>query len=378
MRYTPFDLVQWQSRYEPTVDYTLADSSCRPVELHDFLDESQVARLVAGPQHYPEVRGTPELRRLVAGWQGCRPEEVIVTVGAAEANSILAGALIGPGDHVVLMEPGYRQVWGLAHNAGAKISVVGLDERNGWRLDVAALESAVRPDTRVIAVTNPNNPAGSVLTAQEMAAVVAVAERNGAWLMVDEVHRGTELDTDEVTATFWGHYDRLVCVGSLSKAFALPGLRVGWIVATGDLLDELWRRHEYATVSTGLLAMRIAEAALTTPYRDRLLDRNRGLMRAGRSLLLRWAEAHPDLVSIVAPTATALGFLRYRGEATSLEVAHALRRLGGVLVAPGAHFGAEGHLRVIHSLDPEYVSAALDRVASVLTEGVEAGDPPTR
>ncbi|MET8525545.1 aminotransferase class I/II-fold pyridoxal phosphate-dependent enzyme [Micromonospora sp. NPDC005172] len=371
MSFEPFALVEWQSRYEPSAEYTLADSSCQPVRLREFVTWADADRLLDGRQHYPSVRGTPALRELIADWQGCRPEEVLVTVGAAEANTLIMDALVGPDDHVVLMEPGYRQVWGLARNTGAKIDTCALDEERGWRIDLAALESLVRPDTRAIVVTNPNNPTGSVLSAPERAALVAVAARNGAWLVVDEVHRGTELDLDTVTPTLWGGYDRVICVGSLSKAFALPGLRVGWIVAPAEFLTRVWRRHEYLTVSTGMLAMQVAELALADPTRDRLLDRNRRLMRAGRSLLVDWVEAHQELVSIVPPTATALGFVRYRAPVTSLALATALRVRGGVLVGAGAHFGWEGHFRVIHSLDPGYVSAALDRVATVLAEGVE-------
>lgn len=125
------------------------------------------------------------------------------------------------------------------------------------------------PCTRLVAVTNPNNPVGTILTEAEMDAVVAAADRVGAWLLADEVYRGTERLTDVVTPSFWGRYDRLVCVGSLSKAFGLPGLRLGWIVAPPGTVEEACRRHEYATISTGLLSMHLAEIALRPEARDR-------------------------------------------------------------------------------------------------------------
>jgi len=379
MKFEPFALVEWQSRYEPTVDYSLADSSCRPVALQEFVGETDLARLLTTHQHYPSVSGTPALREVIADWQGCRPSEVLVTVGAAEANLLVIDALVEAGDHVVVMEPGYRQIWGCARNAGAKIDSFPLDAERGWRPDLAALERMVRSDTALIAITNPNNPTGSLLTEEEMARIIAIAERNGTWLLVDEVHRGTELDTDEVTPTFWGRYERTVCVGSLSKAYALPGLRVGWIVAPPQLLPQLWRRHEYATVATSMLSMQLAELALSSACRDRLLARNRQLMRAGRDLLLRWVDAHSDVVSIVRPQATALGFVRYHLPTDSLAVADVLRTRGGVLVGAGAHFGWEGHIRVIHALDSGYVTTALERVAAVLTECARtpASDPAT-
>jgi aspartate/methionine/tyrosine aminotransferase len=157
-----------------------------------------------------------------------------------------------------------------------------------------------------------------------------------------------------------------VCVGSLSKAFGLPGLRVGWLVAPPALLQAAWRRHEYATIATSKLSMHLAELALAPPARDRLLSRNRALVRAGYDRLAAWIDGTDGLLSIVPPAATALGFVRYALDAPSLEVAHALRTEADVLVAPGAHFGVERHLRITHGLEPAYLDAALERIAAVL------------
>ena len=160
-----------------------------------------------------------------------------------------------------------------------------------------------------------------------------------------------------------------MCVGSLSKAFGLPGLRVGWLVAPPALLQAAWRRHEYATIATSKLSMHLAELALAPPARDRLLSRNRALVRAGYDRLAAWIDGTDGLLSIVPPAATALGFVRYALDAPSLEVAHALRTEADVLVAPGAHFGVERHLRITHGLEPAYLDAALERIAAVLRPG---------
>lgn len=368
MPFTPFELEEWQSRYEHTVAHNLADSGCHPVALSELLgdDPEAVDRLLATSLHYPPVGGTDALRALIAAWHGATADNVLVTVGAAEANSITVAGLVDPGDHVVVMEPGYRQVRGLALNAGAEVDTFPLDPGHRWRPDLDALNRVVRPGTKLIAVTNPNNPVGAILTPSEVEAIVAAAERVGAWILADEVYRGTERLTEEVTPSFWGRYDKLVCVGGLSKAFGLPGLRLGWLVAPPWLREAAWRRHEYATIAAASLSMHLAEIALRPATIDLLLTRNRSLIRDDYTRLQRWIDRSEGLLSIVPPHATALGFVRYHLPRPSIEVAHAIREHGDVLVGAGAHFGVEHHLRITHGLELGYVDAALSSITRVI------------
>jgi aspartate/methionine/tyrosine aminotransferase len=370
MSFVSFALEEWQSRFEQTVSYNLADSGCHPVGLSELLDDDPeaVRQLLAIDLHYPPVGGTDILRSLIALWHGADASNVLVTVGAAEANAIVVSSLIGPSDHVIVMEPGYRQVLGCAMNAGAEVDVFPLDAHREWRPDIAALDYLVRRDTKLIAVTNPNNPVGTILTEDEIEAIIATAERTGAWILSDEVYRGSERLTDRVTPSFWGRYDKVVCVGSLSKAFGLPGLRVGWLVAPPELVEAAWRRHEYATISTSKISIHLAEAALAPTTIDRLLARNRGLIRDGYVRLQRWIDDSDGLLSIVPPHATALAFVHYSLPQPSLEIANALRERGDVLVGAGAHFGVEHHLRLTHGLEPDYLDAALTNIIRVLAE----------
>lgn len=366
MSFVPFQLEEWQSLYETEVPYNLADSGVAPVVLRELLTSpAAIEELLDTDLHYPAVNGPAELRRTIAElYTGVSPDQVLVTVGAAEANGLAVATITEPGDHVVVLEPGYRQVAGMAANAGCQVDSFSLVEEDGWRPDLDELDRVVRPDTRLIAVSNPNNPTGAILTPREMDRIVAVAERVGAWLLADEVYCGTELDLEGTTPSFVGRYDRLVATNSLSKAYGLSGLRLGWLVAPRATVDAMWRRHEYATISTGKLSMHLAQLALSEPCRTQLLARNRRLIREGWARLSRWIEGTDGLVTAVRPEATALAFLRYHLDLPSLEVAHALRR-GGVLVGVGSHFGIEQHLRVTHGLEEEYMTAALERMSTV-------------
>ncbi|MGY0063966.1 aminotransferase class I/II-fold pyridoxal phosphate-dependent enzyme [Streptomyces sp. LZ34] len=372
MTFLPFELLEWLQKRGATVTYSLADSGCRPIRLRELVDDEQaLSRFLDSELSYPPTCGTDHLRAQIAHWHAGSTDhasEVIVTVGAAEANTVAVDTLVRPGDHVVTMSPGYRQVWGAAQNRGADVDDVPLDPERGWRPDVDALARAVRPNTRAIVLTTPNNPAGTVLTEEEIRAIVSVADRVGAWILSDEVHRGTELHTDELSPTFWGRYDRVVCVGSLSKAFGMPGLRLGWLIAPPALLPQLRQRHEYATLSAAGTAMALAELALAPPTCVRLLDRYRGFLRESWTQMQQWIDSHDHLLSVVPPQATSLAFVRYHLDLPSTDVAEALHARGKVLVGAGAHFGTEHHLRFTYGQEPAQLAAALEKTSHVLKE----------
>ncbi|MDI3420384.1 aminotransferase class I/II-fold pyridoxal phosphate-dependent enzyme [Streptomyces luteolus] len=372
MTFTPFELLEWQGRFGSTATYTLADSGCRPVRLRDIVDNQEsLNRLLDSELGYPPVCGTDQLRERIAAWHAGSADhapEVIVTVGAAEANAVAVETLIQPGDHVVTMSPGYRQVWGAAHNRGAVVEDFPLDAGRGWRPDLDTLARVVRKGTRAISVTTPSNPTGTILTEDEIREIVAIADRAGAWILSDEVHRGTELHTDDPSPTFWGRYDKVVCVGSLSKAFGMPGLRLGWLIAPPTLTPRLRQRHEYATVSAAGPAMALAELALEPTTCNRLLDRYRGFLRESWAHMQRWVESHHPLLSVVPPEATSLALVHYDLDLPSTEVAEALHARGGVLVGAGTHFGAEHHLRFTYGQEPAVLAAALDKTSHVLKD----------
>jgi aspartate/methionine/tyrosine aminotransferase len=367
MSFTPFALETWQSDFEQTVKFNLADSGVHPLSLKELVDDdAAVQRLLDVHLHYPFVNGTVPLREKIAAlYDRASIDEVLVTVGAAEANMAVVQSLVAPGDRVIVIEPGYRQVWGAMRNLGAEPVSFHLDPNNGWRPDLDAFDAMVTPGTRLIALTNPNNPTGTILTQTERERIIAAAARVGAWLLVDEVYRGTELWTDEETPSFWGGYDRLVVTNSLSKAYGLPGLRLGWILGPRTLIAEAWRRHEYATISTGMLSMVLGEIALTPGRREAILKRNRAYTRSGFKLIQNWVKQNQNLLHLVQPESTALAFVRYSLPVESLEMARLIKDRADVLVGAGDHFGVPNHLRITHGLKAEVVEEALERITAV-------------
>jgi aspartate/methionine/tyrosine aminotransferase len=364
-RFQPFELEYYQSRYENDVEINLADSSVQCLSTREWLSDDEQRQLLDTPLFYPRGNGTVALRSAIAAlYPGAGPENVLVTVGAAQANSMVAATLLSPGDEVVVISPGYRQIWGLAHNLGCTVRELHLRPELGWHLDLDEIDTVITSHTRLVSVVNPNNPTGIAFSGEEMARIVAACERAGAWLHADEVYCGTERGGGAETASFWAQYPRAVCTNSLSKAYGLAGLRIGWAVSDPHTIEELWRRHEYAVIAAAAPSMTLATIALQPAKRQQLLERQRELSRNGYAVLESWL-ARQDVrkrFSVLPSTATAIGFVRYELPLSSFEFAEHIRTTQNVLVAPGGFMGAEQHLRITLGYPAEKVRRALDRI----------------
>ncbi len=367
--FQPFLMERWQSLYEHEVELNLADSAVRCAPLGMLLGARDLEELTDLELFYPQVNGTDLLRGLIAQTYAPAPDpdEVLVTVGAAEANALVCSTLLEPGDRVTVVEPGYRQVRGMAENMGCGVDVVLLPDERGWELDVDELRAKIGPRTKLLAIVDPNNPTGTILSADARAAILDVVESTGCWLLADEVYRGSERDGVE-TRSFWAQHPRALSVNSLSKAYGLCGLRIGWVVAPQPLADELRRRHEYAVISASLPSVFLAERALEPAKRSELLARQRELVRDGADVYARWLDEHAALISAQPTAATALSFPRYSAALPSEQVADAIRTRASVLVVPGSMLGSEGHLRLTVGFEPDFLGRALDRIATVLGE----------
>ena len=370
-QFQPFVMERMMSKFEQEVDFNLSESGVHPILLRDLLagDPDLLQALLATELNYPHVNGLPELRQNIAHlYAGATPENILVTVGAIEANYITVQTLLSTGEEIVVMLPNYMQIWGLAKNMGLQVKTFRLLEERGWAPDLDELRSLVTSKTKMITVCNPNNPTGRALTTAEMDVIIATAERVGAWILSDEVYAGAERQTDEQTPSFYGRYDKVVAVGSLSKAYGMPGLRVGWAAGPLNVIDDLWARHEYLAISATMLSNKLAGLALSPEVRPRILQRTRDIIRSGFPVLQDWMDSHTDLFSIIPPDASAITFVRYHLDINSSRLAERLRREKSVLIVPGDHFGMDHFLRISFGSPKAYLMAALDRIHELITE----------
>ena len=369
--FQPFVMEHQMGKWEVEVEYNLSESGVHPVSLRALLDDDadEIGRLLDTELNYPQVNGTPQLREHIASlYDGAGPDNVLVTVGAAEANFITASSLAEPGDGIAVMVPNYMQIWGIAKNRGLDVRTFHLSADHDWAVDMDSLRQAVTPKTKVIAVCNPNNPTGRAMTETEINEVIALADSVGAWIIADEVYAGAERLTDVPTASLYGRYEKVIAIGSLSKAYGLPGLRLGWAVGPADMLETMWFRHDYAAITTTMLANHLGARALSPGKRDELLARTRGYIRNGYPVLERWLKDHDNLFSLTPPDAAAIAFVRYNMEASSLELADRIREDKSVLIVPGDHFHVPGHLRISFGLPNDYLKTGLDRIHEAMLE----------
>ena len=366
MKVDLFELERLQSIYENQVEINLSDSGVEPLGLGELLGDGDLEALLEQPLAYPQTNGTAELRSAIAAtYPRASNEEVVVTNGGSEANFVACWHLIDPGDEVVVMHPNYLQTHHLAEGFGARVRAWRLREQGPagarrWAPDLDELSELVNPRTKLIVVCNPNNPTGARMTNDEVSAICVTAARYGTWILSDEIYRGAEHDGRD-TATAWGRSDRVIVTAGLSKAYGLPGLRIGWVVADRPVAEALWERRDYTTIAPGALSDRLARLALRPPVRARLLDRARRLITEHYTIVRDWIAA-TDGLTHVPPEAGALAFVRYTHAVGSTELTTRLRETARVLVAPGDTFRMDGYVRIGFGGRPDTLRDGLSRL----------------
>jgi len=377
MRIEPFRMERMQSRYENYVDYNLSESGVEPLQPEDLLrDPGDRERFLKVPLGYCQSNGSEELRdRIALFYDGARRDNVLVTNGGSEANYAAFWSLLEKGDRVAYMLPNYLQTWGLSRAYAGRTDAFRLVLRpNGaggrrWGLDLEGFRRAVTGRTKVILITNPNNPTGGVLSEEEMDEIVRSARRVGAWIVADEIYRGAEL-AGPMTPSFWGRYDRVLVTSGLSKAFGLPGLRIGWIVGSPRAVEKIWSYRDYTTIAPGMLSDFLARRVMEPGRRTAILDRTRTIVHRNWPTLEAWVGDRAAYLSVTPPRAGAIAFVHYDLPVASIALCERLRVEKSVLIVPGDQFGTGRHVRIGfgYGSDTSHMSAGLERVDALFSE----------
>ena len=371
MQVTSFEMERWQSLHEHAVRLNLSESGVHPLSVAEL---AGIAGTDPGPVRlgYTQTNGTRPLReRIAALYPGAGPDNILVTTGGAEANFLATWAHVQPGDRVAIVVPTYGQTPGLAPAFGGEVRSIPLVEARGWQPEPGAAEAAVGREAALVVVTNPNNPTGAVLAEESIEEIVGAAAEAGAWILSDEVYAGAEVE-GERTPSLWGRYDRVLVTGSLSKAYGLPGLRIGWLVGPEAEIERLWGYKDYTTIGPSALSDHLAAAALEPGALAVILDRTRRIVRANLDVMEAWVGGSEGRLTWRPPDAGAIGFVGYSADVGSSELAERLRAEDGVLVVPGDQFGLDGYLRVGFGIERGPLEAALGLVSARL-EALGAG-----
>ena len=367
MKIETFQMERMQSTWENIVEYDMSESGVQPLTLReltamgfnldDFLDV---------PLGYSQSNGTLELReRLAEFYSGATTDHIQVTNGTSEANYLLALSLIRPGDGFALETPNYMQLWGVPRSLGATTRVFRMRPEHEWEPDWDDFDHAVVSGARLVYVSNPNNPTGSVLSEEAMQRIVDRCEQAGAYLIADEVYQGAEIDRPR-TKSFWGMSDRVIVTSGLSKAWGIPGIRIGWIVGPKEVVAECWTQHDYLTIGPNKLSDALARIAVTPENREKCFLRTRELLRRNVGIASEWLNSFDGLLEWCAPHAGAIGLVKYNAPVGSVDLAERVRARQSTLVVPGAYLGVEGYLRLWLGGREEFLREGLRRVAEEL------------
>lgn len=374
MRIDRFHMERTQCLYENDVEYNLSESGVQPYTVRELLAGGDPGELLDVALKYPHSNGSPELRAGIAAfYPGATASNVLVTTGTSEANFSTLWGLLDKTGRAAVMIPNYLQAWGLARAYASRADAYRLVEheehgKRRWALDIDSLHRAVTSRTRLILVTNPNNPTGAVLTEAEMDEIVRVARRVGAWLVADEVYRGAEVGSNTTSPTFWGRYNKVIITAGLSKAFGMPGLRIGWIVGPERTVAHLWSYQDYVTLTPTILSDRLARRAMVPERREQIFARTRTILRTNLPRLEQWIRGHADILDYIRPVAGAIVLVKYRLPIPSVRLFDRLRLEYSVLITPGAHFGIGKYIRIGYGYDIDRTLAGLARVDKLLAE----------
>lgn len=369
MKIREFGVEIWMNAYETKCEYNLAETCVESITLEQLLDfagkkDSILAELLPMKMTYGAIEGSDRLRTLVAGlYDQQQPENVIITHGAIGANALVHETLVEPGDHVISVGPTYQQHYSIPASYGAEVSILRLREENAFLPDLQELRELVRPDTRLIALNNPNNPTGALMDRALLEQIVEVARSVDAWLLCDEVYRGTDQAGDGYTVSIADLYDKGISTASMSKAYSLAGLRLGWIVAPQELIHAVSIHRDYNTISVGMLDDHFACIALE--HRDKILARNHALTRTNLTILEAWVAAEPK-VSYVKPRSGTTALLKIDVELPSRDFCVRLLDAKGVMFTPGSALDIEGYVRIGYANSTEVLQTGLAKVSEFL------------
>jgi aspartate/methionine/tyrosine aminotransferase len=366
-----FEMERMQSTWENVVEMDMSESGVRPVTLRELVEMGlDLDATLDMPLGYSQSNGTIQLRQELAqiypgATAGDAPDHIEVTNGTSEANYLLALALLRDGDEVALEVPNYMQFGGVPKSLGAKVTRFRLRIDQDWEPDWEEFERAVTGKTRLVYLSNPNNPSGSVLSEEAMKRIVTRCEATGAYLLADEVYLGAEIHRQR-TRSFWGMSDCVIVTSGLSKAYGIPGVRIGWIVGPRDVVAACWSQHDYITIGPNKLSDAVAQVAVKAENREKLYARTRAILQHNLPIMRRWAESFGGFLTFREPQAGALCLMRYHSGTPSYQLCERIRANQSVLIVPGAHLGLEGFIRVWLGGKPEFLTEGLRRIGDEL------------
>lgn len=365
----PFGVEIWMNEFETKCELNLAETCVESLTIAELLtiagrNDTDLRELLPMKMTYGAIEGSERLRDAIAAlYTRQKRENVIVTHGTIGANSLVHQALVSRGDHVISVVPTYQQHYSIPASIGAEVSHLRLRQERGFLPDLDELAKLARPGTRLIAINNPNNPTGALMDRAMLEAIAAIARACGAWVLCDEVYRGTDQHGTGTTASIADLYEKGISTAGMSKAFSLAGLRLGWVVAPRAVIEQVMIHRDYNTISVGVIDDYFASLALENA--GKVLARSQSITRTNLAILSDWIEQEP-LISWVRPQSGTTALLKYGLDMPSRDFCVALLQETGVMFTPGSVMEMEGYVRIGYGNPTAVLRQGLARVSRFL------------
>jgi aspartate/methionine/tyrosine aminotransferase len=347
MQITPFRIEEYMGKYEFSAKYLLSSSDAESQTIAELLALEPGAH-DAFLQHwcgYTESAGAPWLREVLASlYKNITASQLVVVSAAEEAIFLFYHALLKPGDHAIVETPCYESALTLPASTGAAVTEWRRKPANGWAHDLAALESLIGPHTRAIYINSPHNPTGLLMRPEIFRGVLDLAKQRNIYVFCDEVYR--ELEHDPATRLPAGCdlYDRAISLGSVSKTYGLPGLRLGWLAGHDiQFLQKIVSLKHYTTICASAPSEFLT--ALAFRHRQKFIDRNLQIVLRNLRQLSAFFARHSELFDWTPPNASTIGFARYKGPQDVHHFSEQLVQEAGVLLLPGTVYDEPQHIR---------------------------------
>jgi len=351
MNIKSFKVERWLNTYENDADYEMAETDVKPFTLKELLELGDFKKLkeqlLSIKLGYNPTTGSEKLKETVAllYQHNARIENVLITTGAIEADYHIINSLVNKGDTVIVQFPTYQALYSTAEARGAKIKYWQMKPGNGYELDIGKLKELIDEKTKLVVLNIPNNPTGAVINEVQLKTILKWAEEQDFYVLCDEVYHELELTKGVVPSYGRSLSKRAISVGSMSKAYGLSGLRLGWIVGPKEIVQKCWEGKDYTTISNTPLSDFLATFALIN--REKIMQRNLAIARKNFKTLLMWFKQHEYFFDYIMPKVGVLCFPKLKNiPLTSKELCEKIFNEKKLLLVPGECFDMPGHLRI--------------------------------
>ncbi len=370
MKIKAFAVEEWMNKYEVGAKYNIAETCVDSVSLNTLFDlcrkdkEAFLQDFCARRMTYGDIEGHPEFKEGICKlYKTLQADEIVTTHGASGANHHVFYTLVEPGDRVVSIMPTYQQLYSIPESYGADLKLVHLTHEKGYLPDLEELKKAVSPNTKLICINNPNNPTGALMPRELLEEIVEIARGVGAYILCDEVYRHLTQD-DQWCESIVDLYEKGISVSSMSKVFSLAGLRLGWIACHDkDFIRSCFSHRDYNHVSCGIFDEQIAAIALQ--HSDKILERNRNIVRENLQVLNEWVQSEPR-VHYTKPQAGTTALVYYDLPIPSCDFCHDMYHETGAFVVPGDCFEEPYSMRIGYACDTETLKQGLAAISQFI------------